>query len=291
MSILAVVSRASGAGRSTVAAALAYRFARDGRRVSLARLAGDDSAEHDAEAFAALDPPLGGGKPITAADLDALNAMGDVIVEARPGAASDLTGAGGVRFIVVENDHDSDPPDLPADATLGTIIIGVPAEAVSSLGARSGVLAVLPEDRTLAAPSVRDIAAALKSRWLVEGHSGGAIARIMIGTVASDAASPYFAARERKCVVTRYDKTDIQLAALGTDLELLLLTGGGQPSPYLLDRVAGERNGVSVLVAEEDTVDAMRVIEGLYGRSRFEGQAKLERAVALLDEAGVNIAP
>jgi BioD-like phosphotransacetylase family protein len=123
----------------------------------------------------------------------------------------------------------------------------------------------------------------------VEGSAHGAIERVLIGTVASDAASPYFAARERKCVVTRYDKTDIQLAALLTDLELLVLTGGGEPSPYLLDRVASERNGVSVLVAEEDTVDAMRAIEGLYMRSRFEGQGKLERAVALLDEAGFSV--
>jgi BioD-like phosphotransacetylase family protein len=286
--MLAVVSRAPGAGRSTIAAALAYRFARDGRRVSLARLSGDDSAARDAEAFAAFDPPLGGGKPIAPADLDALNAVGDVIVESPPGPSDALARAPGVRFVIVANDA-GDAPGVPADATLGTIVTGAPAQSLASLRARDGVLTALPEDRTLAAPSARDIAAALKSRWLVEGHGGGAIARVMIGTVASDAASPYFGARERKCVVTRYDKTDIQLAALLTDLELLVLTGGGEPSPYLLDRVASERNGVSVLVAEEDTVDAMRAIEGLFGRSRFEGQAKLERAVALLDEAGVNI--
>jgi BioD-like phosphotransacetylase family protein len=106
----------------------------------------------------------------------------------------------------------------------------------------------------------------------------------MIGTVASDAASPYFAARERKCVVTRYDKTDIQLAALLTDLELLVLTGGGAPSPYLLDRVASTGDGISVVLTDGETVDAMRAIEGLYRRSRFDGAGKLMRAVALLDE-------
>ena len=287
MSTLFVTSRRPRAGRSTVAAALAYRFARNGRRVSLARLAGDESAEHDAAAFAALDPPLGGGTPIATADLDALNAVGDVIIEAPPDDGGGTAVVSGARVVVVEA-YGDEPSDAPADA-IGRIVTGVPASGMESVRSRPGVIAALPEDRTLAAPSPRDIAGALKSRWLVEGHGVGAIERVMIGTIASDAASPYFAARERKCVVTRYDKTDLQLAAIGTGLELLVLTGGGQPSPYLLDRVASERNGLAVLLAEEDTVDAMRIIEGLYLRSRFAGQGKLERAVALLDEAGVNI--
>jgi BioD-like phosphotransacetylase family protein len=177
--------------------------------------------------------------------------------------------------------------DAPKDALVGTIITGVAAADLAAVRQRAGVLAVLTEDRTLAAPSVGDIAAALKARWLVENDAHGSIERVMIGTVSSDAASPYFEARERKCVVTRFDKTDIQLAALQTDMEVLVLTGGGQPSPYLLDRVAGTRDDVSVLLAEEGTVDVMRSIEGLYGGSRFEGQGKLERAVALLDDAGV----
>jgi BioD-like phosphotransacetylase family protein len=286
MSILIVTSSAPRAGRSTIAAALAYRFARDGRRVSLARLEGDDSAEADARTFASLDPPLGGGATVKVPDLDALNAVGDVIIEAPPG---DLPAGmpSSARVLNVSNSALS--AEAPQGAMLGTIVSGAPAADTAAFRQLAGVLAVLPEDHALAAPSARDIAAALKSRWLVEGSAHGAIERVLIGTVASDAASPYFAARERKCVVTRYDKTDIQLAALLTDLELLVLTGGGEPSPYLLDRVASERNGVSVLVAEEDTVDAMRAIEGLYMRSRFEGQGKLERAVALLDEAGFSV--
>jgi BioD-like phosphotransacetylase family protein len=148
------------------------------------------------------------------------------------------------------------------------------------------VLAALPEDRVLAAPSVEDIARAVEARWLAEAQPRGSIDRVMIGTVASDAASPYFGARDRKAVVTRYDKTDIQLAALLTDVDLLVLTGGGEPSPYLMDRVHGTREDISVVVAEEDTVDAMRAIEGLYGASRFDGSGKMLRAAELLDEAG-----
>jgi BioD-like phosphotransacetylase family protein len=112
----------------------------------------------------------------------------------------------------------------------------------------------------------------------------------MIGTIASDAASPYFANREQTCVVTRFDKTDLQLAALNTDLQCLVLTGGGEPSPYLLDRVAGHRPDVAVLLAPGTTVETVRSLEPLFGASAFSGQGKLARAVELLDAANAQIA-
>ena len=93
--------------------------------------------------------------------------------------------------------------------------------------------------------------------------------------------------RARTCVITRFDKTDIQLAALLTDLECLVITGGGEPSPYLIDRIGNGRSDVAVLLAPAGTVATMRAIEPLFGLSRFSGVGKLERAVALLDEANV----
>jgi BioD-like phosphotransacetylase family protein len=282
MGVLIIASSQPRVGRSTVAAALAFRFGRDGKPVTLARLAGDDSAEPDARAFSSLEYLTAPDRPQTKDDLAKLASSGDVIVEASPGDVAGLAGELKARVVDVR------PPSSPSLAgAAGTIIVG--AGGTDGSANTDGMLAALPEDRTLAAPSVADIAAALRGKWLVESASHDAIGRVMIGTVASDAASPYFQQRERTCIVTRYDKTDIQLAALLSDMELLVLTGGGQPSPYLLDRVAGSRDDVSVLLAEADTVDAMRSIEGLFGRSRFEGHGKLDRAVALLDEAGVSL--
>lgn len=281
MAVLIVASSEPRVGRSMIAAALAYRLARDGRPATLIRLTGDDSADADARAFASLDQ-LSSGSPATPADIKTLATNGNVIVEAPPGDVSTLASDLSARIIDVRG-----PSSAPLTGASGAIVTGVPGAEAATITRGDGVLAVLPEDRTLAAPSVADIAAALKGKWLIENESHGAIGRVMIGTVASDAASPYFGARDRKCVVTRYDKTDIQLAALWTDMELLVLTGGGQPSPYLLDRVSNNHDDVSVLLAEAGTVDAMRSIEGLFGRSRFSGQGKLERAVELLDEAGV----
>ncbi len=287
MSVLIVASSEPRTGRSLLAAAIAYRMGRAGTPVTLARLAGDDSAAADAAAFAQLDSIVSPGKPLTAGEVNALS--GDIVLEAPPGSVKVLVEALGARAVAIGT-ATAAAVDAPAAALAGMVVTRVPSSLVSTVDGRAGVLAVLAEDRVLAAPSVADIAAAVTAQWLVGEGGHAAIDRVMIGTVASDAASPYFNARERKCVVTRFDKTDIQLAALQTDTECLVITGGGEPSPYLVDRVRSTREDIAVLVAPGSTVETMRAIEALYGLSRFDGVGKLNRAVELIDAAGFPVA-
>ena len=288
MTTLLVASAQPRVGRSLIAAALAYRAARDGRPMTLARLEGDESAAPDAATFASLEHLRSPGVPVAAADIKRLD--GDAIVEAPAGSAAALASDLGARVLAIA-DAAGEAIDAAGPQMAGTIITNVALSDMESTAKGEGVIAVLAEDRVLAAPSGVEIGQALKANWLRRGDGAPGIERVMIGTVASDAASPYFGGRERKCVITRYDKTDIQLAALLTDVELLVLTGGGAPSPYLLDRVEGTRDDLSVLVTDADTPDAMRMIEELYAHSRFDGQTKLDRAVAMLDEAGVDLFP
>jgi BioD-like phosphotransacetylase family protein len=286
MSILLIASSEPRVGRSLIAAVIAYRLGRDGAAVTLARLDGDDSAAADAAAVAVLEGIVTLGKPVAVADVAKLS--GDVVLEAPSGVVKSLAESLQARVIAVG--HATSPAiDVPPAALAGIIVTAVPASDVAAVAARVGVLAVLPEDRTLAAPSVADVATALNARWLAGEGDRGSFDRVMIGTVSSDAASPYFGNRARTCVVTRFDKTDVQLAALQTDIECLVMTGGGEPSPYLLDRVRSTRDAVAVLLAPDSTTETMRTIEGLYSLSRFEGNGKLARAVELLDEANVQI--
>ena len=286
MSVILVASSEPRIGRSLIAAAIAYRIGRDGKPVTLARLDGDESAAADAAAFAALEGIVTSGKPVTAEA--AAKLKGDLVLEAPAGSVKALAESLKARVVVVGSPTSS-PTDAPASAIAGIIVTRVVASDVGAVGSRAGVIAVLPEDRILAAPSVSDVASALNARWLAGEGDRGSFDRVMIGTVSSDAASPYFGNRERTCIVTRYDKTDVQLAALQTDIECLVMTGGGEPSPYLLDRVRSTRDAVAVLLAPGSTVETMRAIEGLYALSRFEGNGKLARAVELLDEAGAPV--
>ena len=286
MSVLIVASLEPRSGRSVVAAAIAYRMARAGKPVTLARLAGDGSAAADAATFARLESIVTPGRALSVDEVKAL--PGDVVLEAPSGSAESVVRALDARVVVV-GDAPRPAGDVPATAFAGSIVTRVAAAHVAAVATAAGVLAVLPEDRVLAAPSIDDIAAAVEGRWLAGERGHATVDRVMVGTIASDAASPYFGSRERTCIVTRHDKTDVQLAALQGDVECLVITGGGEPSPYLVDRVRGSQDEIAVLVAPHSTLDAMRAIEALYGLSRFDGQGKLERAVALLDEANAPV--
>jgi BioD-like phosphotransacetylase family protein len=287
MTLLLVASSGPRAGRSLIAAALAYRFARDGNAVTLARLSGDDSATADATAFAELESVISPGRPVEAKDIASLT--GHTVIEAPPGSVKGLAASLNAKVIAVGLPA-SPAVDAAKEQLAGTILTRVPDAEVAAVASRAGVIAVVPEDNVLAAPSVADIAATLNADWLAGEGSRDAIGRVMLGTVASDAASPYFANRQGVCVITRFDKTDIQLAALQTDIECLVMTGGGEPSPYLLDRVRSTRDQIAVLQTAGSTVESMTAIEALFGASRFEGQRKLLRAVELLDAAGLSIA-
>jgi hypothetical protein len=282
VAITLVASSEPRAGRSVIAAALAWRMARDGAPVTLARLAGDDGADDDARTFATLEPLVSPGQPVAAADVTSL---GDAVVEAPAGPVAALAEQLNARVVAVGG-PDAAPVDVEGARLAGIVLTRVPVASTERVRGRAGVIAVLPEDAVLATPSADDIARALEAKLLAPGEGATGIGRVMVGTIASDAAAPYFGQRARTCVITRFDKTDVQLAALQTDLACLVLSGGGEPSPYLLDRVAGGRRDVTVLLTERSTVDAVRAIEGLFGQSRFDGVAKLERAVELLEAAG-----
>ncbi|HTE87253.1 MAG TPA: DRTGG domain-containing protein, partial [Dehalococcoidia bacterium] len=143
---------------------------------------------------------------------------------------------------------------------------------------------VVPEDATLYAPSVLEIAEALDAEVVLgEPEPGQIIEHLMIGPITTDPGQPYYARpHSRRAVITRSDKTDLQLAAMHSDISCLILTGGLDPSPYTIDRAAdGE---ITVLLTKLDTPGAVNRLEDIFLTTRFEGEQKLERMRTLLDE-------
>jgi len=146
-------------------------------------------------------------------------------------------------------------------------------------------LAVLAEDRLLAAPTVDALAAALPARVLYRRNGADdSPENLLIGTISADPGTPYFRRAGGKAVITRFDKVDVVLAAMLSDVSCLILTGGYEPVDYVLDRLQNEGAEITVLLTEGTTLDAMRTIEGMYGCTRFTGGRKVERAAALLGE-------
>jgi BioD-like phosphotransacetylase family protein len=119
------------------------------------------------------------------------------------------------------------------------------------------------------------------SRLVERGMEDEAVEHVMLGPISADPGQPYFLQHGSKAVVNRFDKMDLHLAALATEPDCLILTGGQMPSPYLLDRVAGSDFDVTVLLAPESTVRTVEVLDDLFGQTRFTGQRKLTRAIEL----------
>ncbi|MCI0777827.1 MAG: hypothetical protein J4N95_06580 [Chloroflexi bacterium] len=302
MSTIVIGSLLPRAGRTTATAALGARLAADGLSVRLARLRSADGAdapaEDDAQVFATVAGCSSSGRALT--EQEALTEAADggstLLIEAPAGEPKELIQKLSARVVLVTVDV-ADPAlaDLASAASaLGDALIGVIAvrqqeralEPVAARLSERGLncLAVIPEDRLLAGPSPRELAEVLHASSLVEGeNSDEAVEFVMLGPLSADPGQPYFLQHGTKAVVNRFDKMDLHLAALATEPDCLILTGGQQPSPYLLDRVEGADPSPTVLLAPDSTVQTIQVVDELYGKTRFAGRRKLVRAIELFE--------
>jgi len=295
MSTIIVTSAQAGDGKSTIAAGLAHYLVASGRKVHVLRVQGGDasSAERDAALLAAVPGVRSPGRALPLPEAEAaVKEAGDavVVVEADAAEAKEAVSTWSAGVVVVGRGQ---APDIAAvvGAAEARAAIAVTAVAARDLSKAQSFLEgkglipllLLPEDRTLAAPRLSELAGALDASFLCDGSDQDDVAeRVMIGSVSHDPGAPYFSMHERKAVVTRFEKTDVQLAALGTPLACLLLTRGQRPSPYLFDRAQGL--GVPVLLTARTTLEAMEALGEAYAGARFGGNRKLERLRELLAE-------
>jgi BioD-like phosphotransacetylase family protein len=223
---------------------------------------------------------------------------GRCFIEAPAGQPSELAQRLDAKVVLVtSSSEDLRLGDLASAAGgLGDRLAGVIAVRQHAKGidqARAAIegrglrcLGVVPEDRLLAGPTVREIAESLRASPLYEnGAMDEGLEYVMLGPITSDPGQPYFYRHGRKAVVNRFDKMDLHLAALATEPECLVLTGGQRPTPYLMDRVANSGLELTVLLAPDGTVRVAELLNELYDRTRFRGARKMQRAIELFRES------
>ncbi len=186
---------------------------------------------------------------------------------------------------------------LSARARLGELLCGavinrLPAEAeaftrqyaIPYLEKRGvQVLGALPESRSLAALTVREVAELLDAQVLTRDTNLEAlIENLTVGAMTAEAALHRFREQANKAVITGGDRTDIQLAALETSTTCLVLTGNLQPSPLIVRQA--ESMGVTVLLVRENTLETVEAIERVLGKSRIGQADKLTEFQRLFDE-------
>lgn len=303
MPTILIASLQPGEGRTTTTAGLGACLADEGHAVRLLRIraaeGADPAAEDDARVLAAVPGCTSPGAAVSEQEAQVQASEAETagtlcLIEAQPGVPTELVARLSARVVLVSAQMDGLRFDDLASAaqTLGDVLLGVivtrqperSLPAVQDALRERGLtcLAALAEDRLLAGATLHEMAQALRASWLVETRDQEeAVEFVMLGPISADPGQPYFLQHGSKAVVNRFDKMDLHLAALATEPDCLILTGGQPPSPYLLDRVEGSGLDIAVLISPEDTVRTVEVLDDLYGHTRFSGQRKLSRAVEL----------
>ena len=174
---------------------------------------------------------------------------------------------------------------------LGIIINKVPARRLDRVRAEASsamesagikLLAVLPEDRTLIAMTVAELAALLQGE-LISGNGGssGLVENLMIGALAIDPGPHYFSRKANKAALIKSGRSDMQLATLQTSTSCLVLTGSEKIQPVVLAQ-AREKN-VPIILAGGEIPDVAATIETAIGKSGFNRE-KLTRLSQILEQ-------
>ncbi len=145
------------------------------------------------------------------------------------------------------------------------------------------VYGILPKVRFLMSVSVRQLAEALGADIVARADQGEELVEnLMVGAMTVDIALSYFRRKPNKAVITGGDRSDIQLAALQTSTKCLILTGNLHPQDMIMG--VAEESGVPIIVSKFDTLTTVEIVEGFFGKGRFQQQKKVQRFEELLDE-------
>lgn len=284
MALLVVTSASPGVGKTGIATAIARHYAYQGRPVQLARVASPEgNAAEDAASFAELPfVPGSSAGTVLAENVQDPGGEAILVVEADAEAAAKVQGAS-VVFVA----RGERPGKLP-DGIVPVAIVanGVPRALLQPPAEEEGkpLIIDLPEDGRLAGFSIAELQRRLSAEILVEGDVPYDVTcdTLVIAPYSSDAGQPYLRRFPNTAVVVRYDRTDMHLAAIRADAQVLVLTGGRRPSDYSFD--AAGAHGVPLLLSRTDTENTVIALEGIYEATRFMGERKLDRMVELLEE-------
>ena len=264
------------------------------------------------EDVAVLSPSLGGGKALADRAREAYIEVSQnrdvVIIEGRCSqkpidddsqAAYEIAKALKARVIIVESYAGGKPAPRYMDSylgfgenRLGFILNKVPKRELKrtcdELTSRvkeseMRLLGAVPEDRSLLAFTVGELAEQIEGKLLTDGEkTAELVENIMAGALCVDSGLDYFGRKANKAAVVRSDRPDMQMAALETATRCLVISGGGEPIDYVRFK-AGEKN-IPVIITRNDTETVIKHIEDLLDRTRFHQEKKLSRLAEVLSK-------
>jgi len=178
------------------------------------------------------------------------------------------------------------------DYLLGVVINDIPDNQLLMVQSTVGnfleqnqipVLGMWPRSDLLRSVSVREIVRQLQAEVLCRGDRLDLMVEsLTIGAMNVNSALKYFRKGRNMAVVTGGDRADIQMAALETSTQCLILTGQLSPQPFILSRA--EELEIPVLSVDLDTLTTVEIVDHAFGQVRFHEPIKVQCIHQLMTE-------
>ena len=317
MSVLLVASDRPGAGKTSLALALAEIANRSGRSARAYKPFSTQDGDADSAVLESLSnpgldgwpKPTGEGEP-SANDLTALKS--ELANDSNSGSLNilevpfEVSAAGTARIAEALDANTvlisqacrglrasdfSDWSDALGDRLAGVLVNGVTrymgTEATDGIApsfdeAEIELIGVIPEDRALLSVTVDQIRSGLGGRYAVdEGDVNGPVEQFQVGCMSLDSGELRFGLYDKNAVVVRGDRPDIQMPALNASVSCLVLTGGIDPIEYISYEAREEET--PIMVVESDTLTTMSLLNDVTTSARMDTAAKVARFSELLE--------
>jgi len=108
------------------------------------------------------------------------------------------------------------------------------------------------------------------------------VERFSVGAMNVEGALSYFRKIRSKAVITGGDRGDIQLAALETNTQCLILTGNLYPNDVII--AMAEEREVPIMVVRSDTLTVVQRVEDIMSTMRLRDMRKIDRAIQLVSD-------
>jgi len=178
------------------------------------------------------------------------------------------------------------------DRLLGVFINDIPKDRLEEvqstvkpyLEARNiRVFGLMPRNELLRSVSVSDLVEQLQAEVLCRSDRLDLMVEsLAIGAMNVNSALRYLQKGRNMAVITGGDRTDIQLAALETSTQCLVLTGQMRPHPDVLSRA--EDLEIPVLSVDLDTLTTVEIVDRAIGQVRIHDPIKIQCLYQIMSE-------
>jgi uncharacterized protein len=153
------------------------------------------------------------------------------------------------------------------------------------------LLGVVPENRTLMAPSILDLAEAVQGKILSNNDQASElIENLMMGSSTFDRGAAYYNRKSNKAVILWGERpgfrkaalANLQLAALQTSTKCLIISASGAPIPAVIQK-AGEKQ-VPIISAPGNVPALITALENAMGQIKFNQEKKLPELLEVLPQ-------